>query len=260
MNEMPLIGLGTYKLNGKECTKVIRQALEMGYQHIDTALSYENHEAIGKALKGFDREKVFITSKFFLDSPDVKEVGRVVKRVLKELDTDYLDLLLIHWPNRELPLNAILEAIMAQPQVRHAGVSNYTIHHLQDAYDAGLKVEYNQVEFHPHLYQKKLLDFCKKHGTQLVAYRPFGQLKGPLLEEKVICEIAEAKGKTPSQIILRWIIQKGVHAIPKASSEQHLKENLSVFDFSLSEKESARIDALNQDKRYCATDWAEFDY
>jgi len=259
--EMPLIGLGTYQLVGGLCRKVIEMALDIGYRHIDTAIDYGNHAEIAKGIKGFDRTKLFITSKFFLDLTDESAVDEICAKALNELKIDYLDLMLIHWPDRSKPMDKILAALAKVVQtgkIRSYGVSNFTEHHLEDMYNAGLKVPYNQVEFHPFLYQKHLLDFCRKNGTQLVSYRPLG--KGQLVKEFVFAEIGDKYGKTPAQVILRWVIQQGIPVIPKASSEKHLRENFNIFDFELTEAEVLKINGLNQNIRYCNTDWSEFSY
>lgn len=263
---LPLLGLGTYQLLGDQCTQTVRRAIEMGYRHIDTAFAYDNQEAIGDALKGFNRAELFITSKILVDLVGhvrvEKKVEKLVQRALEELGTDYLDLMLIHWPEEGYALDEIFRALerqVAQGLLRSAGVSNYTRNHLQDAYDAGLVVPYNQVEFHPYLYQKELLEFSKAHGTQLIAFRPFG--KGNLLKiEPLFEKIGEKHGKTGAQVILRWIVQKGIPVVPKASSEAHLKENLNIFDFELSEEEMADLDSLGNQQRFCMPDSSVFDY
>lgn len=260
---LPLIGLGTYKLLGKECEKTVREALEIGYRHIDTAFGYENHKAIGEAIKDFDRSELFITSKFTAERvKGAKGVEKLVHQALKELQVDYLDLMLIHWPEPGYPLQEVYAALFEQTrkgELRSAGVSNYTKHHLQDAYDAGLKIPYNQVEFHPYLYQADLLKFAKAHGTELIAYRPFG--KGQLTEiEPLFKEIGQKHGKTAGQVILRWLIQKGIPVVPKASSGKHLRENFNIFDFSLDHREMAALDALNKNQRFCLPDSPIFQY
>ncbi len=266
--EIPLIGFGTWLLSGRECENAVRLALEAGYRHIDTAFHYENHNEIAKAIKGYDREKLFITSKLAIglgqidDQSVQKSVERALDTALKELQTDYLDLFLIHYPDRDRPIEEILEAmhaLVSKGKLRSPGVSNYTQHHLQDAYDRGVKVPFNQVEFHPYLYQKELLEFSLKNGTRLIAYRPFG--KGQLLEdEPLFASIGKGHNKTAGQVVLRWIIQKNIPVIPKASSEDHIRENLALFDFELSNKEMAQIDGLNKNFRYCAREWNEFNY
>ncbi len=257
--KMPLIGLGTYQLLGKECVKSVQMALDIGYRHIDTALSYKNHSEIAKAIKGFNREELFITSKFGLDIGISVEVACDLS--LKELKTEYLDLMLIHWPDYKRPMEEIYTAltkVAEKGKIRWPGVSNFTEHHLQDLFDQGLKVPYNQVELHPYLTQKNLLQFCQKKGTQLISYRSFG--KGALLKEPLFDEIGKPHGKTGAQVIFRWIVQQGIPVIPKAASEKHLRENFDVFDFQLTEDEMVRLDQLNRDQRFCATDWNEFNY
>jgi len=261
--EIPLIGMGTYQLLGKECRSAVQSALKIGYRHLDTALAYDNHKEIGKAIEGFEREELFITSKFFLNHLSAKQgaVEALCDQVLKELKVDYLDLMLIHWPDRSCPLNEIfaeLWKMVEKGKVRSPGVSNFNEHHLQDLYDAGLKVPYNQIELHPYLTQKKFLEFCHANGTKVIAYRPFG--KGELTKEPLLMEIGKRHDKNAAQVVLRWLMQQNIPAIPKATSEQHLKENFNVFDFSLDEEEMAAIDGLNRDFRYCNTDWADFDY
>lgn len=262
MTPIPKIGLGTWQLFDKACVQAVKMALEIGYRHIDTAFAYENHAEIAKAMKGYPRESLFLTSKFGVEMTEKKSVEEICDLALKGLKTDYLDLFLIHWPDRDYPLVAILEelhALCEKGKIRFPGVSNYTIHHLQDAYDAGLSVPYNQVEFHPYLDQKELLDFSRKHGTELIAHRPFG--KGQLLmDEPLFGEIGKKHGKSASQVILRWINQKGLPVVPKATTEEHLKENLAIFDFALSEGEMKQLDGFNKNFRYCLPDSDVFNY
>jgi 2,5-diketo-D-gluconate reductase B len=264
---LPLIGLGTYLLQGRKCQEIVEQALAIGYRHIDTAFAYDNQEEVGWAIRDFPRQELFLTSKFTVEQvlgkkPLEKAVEKVIDLALKQLDTSYLDLLLIHWPDVDAPLEEILEALLLQTEkgkLRAAGVSNYTRHHLQDAYVRDLKVPYNQVEFHPYLYQKELLDFCMAHGTQLIAYRPFG--KGKLLDmEPLFTQIGRDHGKSGAQVILRWLIQKKIPTVVKASSPVHLKENFSVFDFSLTDEEMEQIDRLGRQMRFCKPDSPVFEY
>lgn len=265
LDKMPLIGLGTWKLKGEECTKTVRQALEMGYQHIDTALVYENHLEIGKALKEFHRSDVYLTSKLPIDAVDFsntqKSVEELCDRCLKELNTDYLDLFLIHSPDHEVPMEEVIfamESLRSKGKIKHIGVSNFTIHHMQNLLHHQAYFAFNQVEFHPYLFQKELLDFCLSHHVKLVAYRPFG--KGELLNEPLFQFIGKKKNKSPSQVILRWLVQRNIPVIPKASSKEHLQENLAVFDFTLTEEEMVAIDALHRGIRYAMPDFAEFSY
>lgn len=261
------IGLGTYNLKGKECTRVVREALDLGYRLFDTASVYDNHEAIGQAIAGFDRKQVRIVSKIWIheevDDADIEgSIDRACEKALQELSTDYLDAYLIHWPDRARPLVKMLrslEKLKKQGKIKEVGVSNFTERHLQDAYDAGIEIAWNQIEVHPLLSQKRLIDFASSHGTKIMVYRPFG--KGKLLQEvPLFSEIGRGHGKTPAQVVLRWLVQQGLTVIPKASSTDHLKENLDVFDFALTEDEVSALDELNRDKRTCNKEFSEFDY
>lgn len=265
---MPLIGLGTYELLGKKCIETVKEALDIGYRHFDTAFAYGNHKEVGDGIRSAQRDQIFISTKLEIgltqiDDENIEEsVESTCDLALKELGLDYLDLLMIHWPDRSRPLEKIVAAmnkLIPKGKLRYAGVSNYTKHHLQDAYDADVSIAYNQVEFHPYLYQKELLEFAREHGTNLVAYRPFG--KGELPEEEPhFAQIGQNYGKSAHQVILRWIIQKGIPVIPKASSRKHLQQNFSILDFELTAEEEKTIDQLDKHIRYCKTEWNEFDY
>lgn len=260
--KLPKIGLGTWDLRGEACTKAVKIALELGYQHIDTAYGYFNHKEIRKGMKGTDRTKLYITSKIPLEI--VKKKGDVEKRcdqALKELGLDYLDLYLIHWPNLKKPMSEIfseMKKLIKKGKIRKAGVSNFTIHHLEDLRKAGHVPAVNQVEFHPYLHQLDLLEYCRKKKIELIAYRPFGQ--GPILKEPIICQIAKKAKKNPAQVILRWLMQQKIPTIPKASSRKHLEENLEVFDFQLTKAEMKKIDGLHRNRRFCHPDDPTFDY
>jgi diketogulonate reductase-like aldo/keto reductase len=257
--ELPQIGLGTWELRGRECSEIVKLALEIGYRHLDTAHVYDNHEAIRKAIKHLERSKLYLTSKIAVESQVDKErveesVRTACHQALKELGTDYLDLYLIHGPVSGYPLGQIfvaMEQLREEGKIHHAGVSNYGINRMEDLRKTGSIPYANQVEFHPYLFQQELLDYCRSHEIVLISYRPFG--KGKLLsDEPLFSKIGERYQKSGAQVILRWLIQKGIPVIPKASSEKHLWDNFAIFDFSLSDDEVAEVDALNQNKRYCA--------
>jgi len=195
---------------------------------------------------------------FFLE-PDLVEVN--CDKILKELGIDYLDLFLIHWPNNKKPLSDIVSRMLKMKEkgkVLNVGVSHFTIHHIQDLLDDGLNIAVNQVEFHPYLHQKELLEFCTKNKIVLTAYSPLAH--GEILKDAVLIQMAKDYDKTSGQISLKWLLQKGLVIIPKGSSEGHLKENLDLFDFTLSDEDRKKIDALHTNKRIIYPDLHEFDY
>jgi diketogulonate reductase-like aldo/keto reductase len=263
--KLPLLGLGTFELQGHACTEIVKKALEIGYRHIDTSINYENQEDIKKAIKGFDRKQLFITSKFELDMIDLKEIPASVEKTcdlaLKQLGTDYVDLYLIHWPHKEMPITEVfkaMETLVKKGKIKKAGVSNFTIHHLENLLNDGHKPAANQVEFHPYLYQKELWEYCKSEGIQLIAYRPLG--KGEILKDPVLKKIGSTHGKTSGQVVLRWFFQKEIPTIPRSSSEKHLAENFNIMDFELTSNEMHEIEKLSQNKRFCDIEDSEFDY
>lgn len=259
--ECPTLGLGTFEQTGDKCTGVVKVAIELGYRHIDTAQVYENHAQIKEGIKGFPREELFMASKLQWDflEPDLVEPN--CDKILQELGCDYLDLFMIHWPNKEkafVDVFAKMLELKEKGKILNAGVSNFTIHHLQDILDQGLKIAVNQVEFHPYLYQKDLLEFCQKNKIALTCYSPLA--RGNILHDETMIDIGKRYDKSPSQISLRWLLQKGTIVIPKGSSEEHLKQNLEVFDFILTDDEMTKIDSLNQSKRFIEPPIHEFDY
>lgn len=233
---IPWLGLGTWMLRGEECSRAVKEALNAGYRHIDTAIAYENHEAVAKGIEGFDRSSFFLTTKFSLGigpgiygvpEIDVSDIAgsarRAVDRVLNELKTPYIDAYLIHWPNFEMPMEEILEALLECKEVKAVGYSNASKKLVEESKFA----TYNQVELHPYLQQRELF----VDGVQTVAYRPFG--KGALLKQE---SLFSEMGKSPSQIILRWFYQKQIPVVAKATSKEHILENANVFDFELTKK------------------------
>lgn len=251
--EIPKIGLGTWKLTGKECEKIVREAIEVGYRHIDTADAYENHEAIGRAIDPSIRKEIFITSKLWVDELEADQVEATTLRFLEELDTDYLDLLLIHWPNPNTDLPETLQAmveIQKKGLIRHIGVSNFVRANLEALKSFHFPIYVDQIELHPYFQRKLLVRKCKEMGIKVTAYRPLA--KGAFEQDPVMQKIAQRVNKTPSQVALRWIIQHDLIAIPKASSLKHLKDNFNIFDFELTDEEMMIIDNLDANKRYCA--------
>lgn len=247
-NKIPVLGLGTWQLTGENCRAIVKRALELDYRHIDTAEGYGNQSEIGNAIKNFERSKIFLTSKVWMNHLHYDDVINACNRTLKELNTDYLDLYLIHWPNPEVPLEetfGALEELIDDGKTRSVGVSNFSIDLMKEALEvAEIPITVDQVEFHPYLYRKDLLEFCNKNRIVLTAYSPLG--RGVLFQDETMREIADRYRKTPAQICLRWGLQKGVVVIPKSGSEKHLKENLAIFDWNISQDDMKRIDLLDR--------------
>jgi len=249
--KIPVIGLGTWNLRGKECVDATISALEIGYRHIDTAQTYENESEIGEALTRslVPRKEIFLTTKVW---PTHLQVIRSLETSLKKLKTDYVYLLLIHWPNLNIPLSDTLRAmsyLKNMEMLKFIGVSNFDKDLLMKAQQmSSLPILNVQVEYHPFLDQKNILSYCQKNNISLTAYCPLArgrELNNPTLEK-----IASKYEKTVPQIMLRWLIQqKKVVAIPKAKSAEHQKLNFDIFDFQLSSDDMYTIFQLNRGQR-----------
>ncbi|MEK4510637.1 aldo/keto reductase [Paenibacillus anaericanus] len=256
--KMPWLGLGVYKAQeGEEVVSAVKTAIRHGYRSIDTAAAYNNEEGVGQAVaeaileNGLAREDIFITSKVWNSMQGYETTLEAFDTSLRKLNVDYLDLFLIHWPVKGKYKDTwrALEKIYREGKVRAIGVSNFNIHHLEDLFaDAEVVPAVNQVEFHPHLFQKELLQFNQDKGIQLEAWSPLGQ--GKLLENETLKAIAAKHGKNVAQVILRWDLQVGVVTIPKSVNEGRIVQNANVFDFQLDIEDLAAIEALNQDLRY----------
>ncbi|MFP9062487.1 aldo/keto reductase [Natrialbaceae archaeon A-chndr2] len=248
---VPAIGLGTYRLRGSECRETVQTALEIGYRHIDTAEFYENQAEIGTAIDTatVPREDLFVTTKVWKTNLEAESVHRSVKNSLEALDLEYVDLLLIHWPNEAVPVEETLEVmnhLQAEGLVRYVGVSNFSVTQLEEAIAASrTPILTNQVEYNPYVDRDALLEYCRNQDVLLTAYSPLA--KGDVLEDETLVEIGDRYGKSPAQVALRWLVQQeGVVAIPKASSRDHLEANLDVFDFKLSREEMAQVGSLRR--------------
>ena len=232
--QMPALGFGTWKLSGPNAKEVVKHALAVGYRHIDTADHYGNHREIGEAIheSGIPRQEIFLTSKVWRDSLHAQAVQSVIGRFLQELNTDYLDLLLVHWPNRDVPIAETLGAFavaVRRGNVRSLGVSNFTIDHLREALTTGVPVSVNQVEFHPSFNQRALKDFCDEQGIVVTAYSPIG--RGADLQLPVIKSLAQKYRRRESQIILNWLLSHNIAAIPKAADAAHIEDNFQTLAF-----------------------------
>ena len=245
---VPALGLGTWQLTGQSCRETVESALEMGYRHIDTAQAYGNERQVGLGMDAaaVDREDVFLTTKLDGSNRDDRSVRRSTRESLNKLGTDYLDLLLIHWPNTPwmAPLSETLGAmndLVEEGLVRHIGVSNFSPSLLNEARNISpAPIFTDQVQYHPYWDQRKLLDYCRIHDVLLTAYSPLA--RGGVLDDPALVQIGNKYGKSPAQVALRWLVQQdGVAAIPKASSREHLEANMAVFDFELTDAEMERI-------------------
>ncbi len=252
--EVPEIGLGTYKLHDRECIKTVRTALDIGYRHIDTAQMYKNEREIGEAMRisNVSREELFLTTKVLRNNLAPDDVLQSSEQSLQSLNTDYIDLLLIHWPNPNHDLQKTIESMLIlrdQGKALNIGVSNFPLSMLKQANDElRAPVFCEQVEFHPFLDQLNILDYAIDNDIMLTAYAPLAQ--GKAVENEDLIEIGETYNKSPAQIALRWLIeQENVVAIPKGSSQQHLEENIDIFDFELSDEDFERIDNLDKSPR-----------
>lgn len=258
--DMPEIGLGTWQLKGEECTKVVREAIKMGYRHIDTAEIYGNEREIGLAIGEFERDKLFITSKVWHSHLHYEEVKDACLASLKRLHADYLDLYLIHWPDPEVPLDETFRAfeeLLEEGKVKNIGVSNFTAERLKMALEvSNVPIVTNQIEFHPLLNQHHMLEFCHKKGVGVTAYSPLG--RGAVLQLDEVKKIADELDCTEAQVALAWLLKKGMSAIPKASSIGHLKENLESREVSLTEGQMRNLDGINRQERFIRPSFAEF--
>jgi diketogulonate reductase-like aldo/keto reductase len=246
---IPAIGLGTWQLSGEACAEAVRHALKAGYRHIDTAAMYGNEEAVGQGLKssGLPRDTVFVTTKVWYEDIRRGNLERSAEASLNRLGLARVDLLLIHWPNRDVPLAESIGALCNAKRnglALHVGVSNFPVALMRQALaHASEPLVANQCEYHPYLDQSPVIAECRKSGLAFTSYSPLG--KGSTAAEPVIQEIAARHRKTPAQVVLRWHVQQpGVVAIPKSGNAERIAQNLDVFDFTLEEDEMSRIFAL----------------
>lgn len=274
--KVPLVGLGTYKIPNEEIHTVLQKAFECGYRKIDTARYYKNEESIGKAISeiGIPRNEVFITTKMDVESlyKSISFLGHRKKlpirkqslrsalfQQLERLHTDYVDMYLLHAaiPKYYKYWGKEVKKLYKEGLVKSFGVCSFTKRDFE-LYEAELKdlPMINQVEISPYNTNKEIISYCKGKGVQLEAFATFGTTKKnpvaatDLLENEIIINISKKYGKTPSQVILRWVLEQGISVVPKARSENHLLENIDVFDFELSADEMQSIDALNKDNKW----------
>jgi 2,5-diketo-D-gluconate reductase B len=265
--KVPAIGYGTWDIRGADCERAIPMAIELGYRHIDTAQSYDNEAEVGRGwvASGLPRGDLFITTKVArvvggdVTGNSAKHVAKGVEASLGKLRTDYVDLLLVHWPSPDVPMAETLEAVgrlKAAGKARAIGVSNFTVAHMREAMKLSKSpIACNQVEYHLLLSQKPVLAYAREHGIAVTAYCPIA--RGKLVGNPAVERVAKKHGKTVSQIGLRWLLeQPGVLAIPKAGSRPHAHENISIFDFALDADDRRALDALPGGGRLVNPGWA----
>jgi diketogulonate reductase-like aldo/keto reductase len=254
---MPMFGLGTFQSpSGKETRSAVRWALEAGYRHIDTAALYGNEEDVGQAIheSGVPREEIFLTTKLW--NAEHRSALQAFDDSLRKLNTDYVDLYLVHWPLKDTHLEAWknLVKIYESGRARAVGVSNYTPIYLDEVLQLSeLVPAVNQFEISPFLTRQALVDYCASHGIQVESYSPLA--RGKKWDDPVIAGLAESYGKSPAQVMIRWALDKGFVVIPKSVHRERIIENSQVFDFSLTPEEVQRLDGLNENLHTINPPW-----
>jgi 2,5-diketo-D-gluconate reductase B len=245
---IPALGLGTWQLDGAAGARIVEQALRLGYRHLDTAQAYGNEREVGEGLRasGVKREEVFVTTKVRHTSLAPEALERSVKESLAQLRLSDVNLLLVHWPNPQVPLAETMGAMSRMKKdgyARHVGVSNFTVALIEQAVTLSSEpIVTNQIEWHPYLDETKVQAACAQHGIAVTAYCPIA--RGRIGGDEVLNRIGKAHGKTAAQVSLRWLVQQGAVVIPRTSKVERLSENMAIFDFALTEPEMAAIGAL----------------
>lgn len=256
---IPQLGFGVFRVDPAETERIVTDALEAGYRHIDTAAIYGNEEGVGRALaaSGIDRDELYITTKLWLTEQEGDKPLAAIDASLEKLGLDRVDLYLSHWPapaNGHYP-NAWekMVAIQAAGKATSIGVSNHLPEHLDAVIAAtGITPAVDQIELHPAYQQRELTDYAAARGIRIEAWGPLGQGKYPLFEEQPVAAAAAAHGKTPAQVVLRWHLQQGFIVFPKSNRAERMRENIDVFDFTLTDAEVAAITALERGGRVSA--------
>lgn len=256
---IPQLGFGVFKVEPDETTRIVADALSVGYRHIDTAAIYGNEEGVGKALaaSGIDRSELFVTTKLWNDRQGTESAFEAFEESLEKLGLDYVDLYLIHWP---APANdkfveswKALEKIQESGRARSIGVSNFLVPHLDRLlHETSVVPAVNQIELHPAHQQHEITAFARENGINIEAWGPLGQGKYPLFDEDVIVDAAEAHEKAAAQIVIRWHLQMGNIVFPKSNRRERMVENFDVFDFELTRTEMTMISALERAGRVSA--------
>lgn len=251
--EMPVLGVGTFQADeGGEVEQAVRWALDLGYRSIDTASAYENEAGVGRAIRdsGIAREDIFVTTKVWNEDQGYDQTLQAFDASLGRLQLDYVDLYLIHWPVKDKVRDTwrALQRIYDDGRAKAIGVSNFLQVHLRELLnDSQMPPMVNQVEFHPHLQQAELVDYCQSQGIQVEAWSPL--MKGEVFDLPELKSIGDKYGKSAGQVTLRWQLQRGIVTIPKSVKRDHLESNAQIFDFTLSDEDMRAINALDQGRR-----------
>ena len=250
--EIPIIGLGTWALYGKDAYQSVIWALDLGYRLIDTASFYDNELQVGRAIKegNISRDEVFVTTKVWNSDQGYERTLAAFEKSLKNLSLTYVDLYLIHWPVSDLRNDTwkALEKIYLDGKARAIGISNFTIRHIDELLNLTETIPtINQVEFSPFLFQKELMEYCQSKNIALEGYCPL--TRGRRFNNPIIKTTAQKHDKSPAQILLRWGLQHDIVEIPKSGNKEHLKDNISIFDFVLDKEDMENLDKLNEDFR-----------
>ncbi|GLB52749.1 2,5-diketo-D-gluconic acid reductase [Neptunitalea chrysea] len=248
---MPLLGFGTYLLrNGSECEKSVLNALNIGYRLIDTAAAYHNEESVGKAIKksNVKREEIFVTTKFLPEAPGYENTKRTFEASLKKMQLDYIDLYLIHLPQGDVNSSwKAMEELYKEGKIRAIGVSNFNINQISDLVKQHSVIPaVNQVETHPFSQKIEMEKALKSQGIQLESWAPFAQGKNNLFNNELLKVLSSKYNKSIGQVVLRWLIQRDVVAIPKSANRERMNENFNVFDFELFADDMATIKSLDK--------------
>lgn len=251
--KIPAIGLGTWQLT-ENCEESVENAVNMGYKHVDTAQAYGNEAEVGEGIQNaeVDRDDIWLTTKVWRDNLNKENLKQSVEESLEKLKTDYVDLLLIHWPFPEMDLEKVLaemDELVEEGKARNIGISNFPAEQIRKAQKLSEHdLLTNQVEYHPFLNQDEVLEECRNQDMMLTAYSPLA--RGDVIGNETLQEIAKKYGKSEAQVTLRWLIQQeNVCAIPKATSEEHQEANLDIFDFELTDSEMDEISGLAKEDR-----------
>jgi len=251
--EIPVLGLGTSPLVGADSVRQVRTALESGYRLIDTAENYHNEDAVGQAIRdiGMNRNEIYITTKFNRRWHDVDGVRQAYEASLRRLGVDYIDLMLVHWPNpdQDRYVEAVqgLQALLDSGGLRAIGTSNFKPAHLERVLDeTGITPDVNQIQLSPYSTRNESREYHAAHDIVTEAYSPLGASSSDLRGDPVITGIAKDHGKSPTQVVLRWHVQLGLVAIPRSSNPGRIAENIDIFDFELTEQDMSKISALDR--------------